>query len=84
MANLMGFKKTNLKEIPLRCGCKRSMYDAVIDAVLKSGDTYSLDTNDQKRAYNLTSQINYVIRKRGIRDKVKASVRGTTVYVVQV
>lgn len=76
MRNLMGFRKVS--KLPAPKG--RSVYDPLLEQVREDGGMYSLDTQDKKRAYNLTSTIRQLIRKRGYDDLV-AGLVGTTVYV---
>lgn len=80
--NLMGFKP--VKKIPARVHKGASIYDPVIDAVLKSEDAYGIDTKDNRRAYALASTIRQAIARRDLSDKVKVIVRYTQVYVTKV
>lgn len=76
MPNLMGFKKVS--KLPAPKG--RSMYDPLLDQVRKDGGMYSLDTQDRKRALNLSSQLRNLARKRKYTD-LKVGMCDTTVYV---
>lgn len=77
--NLMGFKP--VKKIPARVRKGASIYDPVIDAVLKSGDAYGIDTKDNRRAYSLAATLRQAVAKRNLSDKVKVIVRYTQVYL---
>lgn len=74
--NLMGFKKVSKLYAPKG----RSMYDPLLEQVRKDGGMYALDTQDKKRALNLSSQLRNLARKRGYTD-LKVGMCDTTVYV---
>jgi hypothetical protein len=76
MANLMGFRKVS--KLPAPKG--RSIYDPLLDEVRHTGGLYCLDTNDDKRAVNLTTQLRAVVKKHGYTN-VKVGKQGTIVYV---
>lgn len=79
--NMMGFKP--VKKIPARVRKGASIYDPVIDAVLKSGQTYGIDTKDCRRAYSLAATIRQAVRKRDLSDRISVIVRYSCVYVTQ-
>lgn len=79
--NLMGFKK--VKELPAHKTPKpRSIYDPLLDEVRKTGDIYTLDTHDSKRACSLANTLMSLIKRRGY-DDLYSGVRDTTVYVMK-
>lgn len=76
MANLMGFKRVSRMPSPKG----RSIYDPLLDEVLKTGGLYALDVEDGKRAHSLACTIRTVIKKRGY-STIVVCVRGTFVCV---
>lgn len=84
--NLMGFKKSPTPIPPVGIDTHKgaSIYRPLINAVIKTGETYCLDVCDHKRATHLSSTLRTVIKKAGLINKVKVVQRWTTVYVTPV
>lgn len=80
MAGLMGFKRVD--GVPRACSTRKdaSIYKPLLNKVSKTGETYALDTHDEKRARSLSATLTTRIKKMGY-DNVRVCTRGTTVYV---
>ena len=83
MNNLEGFKKVNGPVPPYaKTGIRQGKYDQLIKKVSDTGDIYSRDVKDKKKANALCVNIGRRVKTLGI-SNVKVKVRGTTVYVVK-
>ena len=66
-----------------RHGRKGGMYDPIIDAFLDSKHSHVRVDGTGKKAYNLSTQLKAILKKRGI-NTVQVSVRNNAVYLVKI
>lgn len=82
--NLMGFKKVTgpIPSIVTR-DVRHGIYEPLVREVYESGDTYMLDTADDKRAISLVGTLRTNVKRLGL-DGVIVKKRGTKVYITKV
>lgn len=69
---------------PLRFVRKRGEYDECLEEFLKSGLPSARVNIPNTKPKNVWSQLRRRVKNKGLRDKVKVSIRGDKVYLLRV